>query len=87
VQKIQVNTGANMCDLILIFSRCGKKVKSDYQFHFKGFYQGEKIVNLLAIASRGEKFDIDQDYLLWGRKVDINNGVLMVEVIKSKKII
>jgi hypothetical protein len=85
--KDSVNTGAIMCDLILILSRCGKIVNSDYQFHFKGFYQGLKIVNLVAITKHEEKFDVDQDYLLWGRKVDVNNGVLRVEIIKFKKII
>lgn len=76
-----------MCDLILIFSRCEKKIKDNYQFHFKGVYCGKKIKNLLISDVAEGVISIDSDYLLWTRKVDLIDGVLKVKLIKSKKIL
>ena len=75
-----------MCELVLIFSRCEKKVNKDYQFHFKGYYQGHRIKNLLAQTLIYQHIELHQNYLLWSKKLELNNGVLRVKIIKYKKI-
>jgi hypothetical protein len=57
-----------------------------YQFHFKGYYKGEKIKVLKLDTNQNELFEVNMDYLLWTKKIDIFNGVLTVELIKFKKI-
>lgn len=86
MQNLPVNTGVIMCEVVLIYSRCSRKIKDDYRFHFKGFYKGEKIASLLIKMKGNEKLDVGQDYLLWGRKVDLISEVLEIEIIKYKKI-
>lgn len=82
-----------MTDLILIISRCmgrAKKVKSNevfYKFHFKGFYAGECIKSVWINPNINLDFERDSEYLLWVRKITVQNGVLKVEHIKSQKIV
>lgn len=76
-----------MCNIILIFSRCEKKIKDNYYFHFKGFYCGEKIKNLIVSEVGEGILEVQHEYLLWTTKVDLIGGVLKVKLIKCKKII
>lgn len=81
-----------MTDLILILSQCLKKTKrvkhNEYfcKFHFKGYYLGEKIENILVKAQDGAEFEVGADYLLWVKRLSIESGILKVEPIKYKKI-
>lgn len=75
-----------MCNIILIFSRCEKKLKENYQFHFRGFYCGKKIKSLVVCNSLEKALEVQHDYLLWAQKVDLIDGVLKVKIIKYKKI-
>lgn len=83
-----------MQELILVISRCVSKRKSYkgkgyYRFHFKGFYAGNKvkIIHLYANTQASEHLSKGDDYLLWVRKLRVEQEVLEVELIKYKKVI
>lgn len=82
-----------MTDLILILSRClneTKKVRENhlyYRFHFKGYYQGEKVNEILLKPQGNITFTKDEDYFLWVKKISFYSGILKVQLIKSKKIL
>jgi hypothetical protein len=73
-------------ELILIISKCERIRKNAYEFHFKGFYLGEKIKILVVTNSEKVTLELDINYLLWAKKVDLINGILKVEILKIKKI-
>lgn len=86
-----------MQDLVLIISRClsNKKFYLDdghfYKFHFRGYYQGQKIklihIHSAKFNSETEQLSKGDDYLLWVKRRKIIKQVLEVELIKYKKII
>jgi hypothetical protein len=75
-----------MQDLVLIFSKCEKKRREVYEFHFKGFYNGKKIRVLNVKATAGTFIEVNCSYLIWAKKVDVIDSVLWVKLIKYKKI-
>lgn len=81
-----------MSDLILVLSKCQRKIrkvkeqKNYFRFHFKGFYLGHKVREILIIDGESEEYEIDQDYLLFVKKHSIEDGILKVITIKSKRV-
>lgn len=76
-----------MSNLLLILSKAEQKTKEGYYFHFKGFYQGAKIKKLLVLNQNNlYSIIVKQEYLIWGNKVELTDGVLKVKIIKFKKI-
>jgi hypothetical protein len=83
-----------MQELLLIVSRCistkkmEKNSNSFHYFHFKGFYKGEKIRMLYIFQnnSRGEeyRFEKKSDYLIWGKRMHVEDKILKIEMIKCK---
>jgi hypothetical protein len=81
-----------MQELILILSRCQEKKISPafnmvfFKFHFKGFYHGVKIKEILVHVSANEILSLGDDYLLWVRYESIKESTLKVKLLKLKKI-
>ena len=85
-----------MQELILIISRCvsiQKSVRGEqslYRFHFKGYYGGQKIkmIHLISLNPEqlSQEFIKGGDYLLWVKRKQINQEILVVELLKHKKI-
>jgi len=85
-----------MQELILIISRCvsiekrGGEGQSLYRFHFKGYYRGQKIKMIHLIYFKAEQlsqqFIKGDDYLLWVKRKQIDQEILVVELLKHKKI-
>ena len=89
-----------MQELILVISRCLSKKRSKnskiiyYRFHFRGFYKGKKIKEILLYSNisedkktNDESLSKGEDYLLWVKKKQINQEVLEADLIKYKKIV
>lgn len=86
-----------MQELILVISRCVSKRKSIkgekfyYRFHFKGYYQGQKIKIIHLFPSgpglASEQLSKGDDYLLWVKRRKVREEILEVELIKYKRII
>ena len=82
-----------MTNLILILSRCQKKVQlknnfiANYQFHFKGFYMGSKIEKILIYPTKEVDLVPGEDYLLWVKFNSVCNGNLEAELIDFRKVI
>lgn len=76
-----------MQDFVLILSRCEKEVKGVYIFHFKGFYSGIRLEKLEVFPQSTELLELNHNYLLWGKKLDIIENVLRVKLIKYKKLL
>jgi hypothetical protein len=88
-----------MQELILVISKCISNKKSYekdmgyYQFHFKGFYRGEKIKIIHLFPSKlqkehnkTEQLSKGDDYLLWVQQRRVYGEILEVDLIKFKKI-
>ncbi len=75
-----------MQDKILILSRCLKVKSDEYEFHFKGYFQGNKIDSVRLIEAREGLFHKGHDYLLWVTHIKNIDQVLFVKLIKHKKI-
>ena len=85
-----------MQEFILIISRCQSREKKSkqkdpiYIFHFKGFYNGQKIKKINLTFDKGctqEKCLTEgEDYLLWVKRKMIIQNILKVELLKYKKI-
>jgi hypothetical protein len=75
-----------MQETLLILSKSEKCLNNEYIFHFKGFYKGIKIKSLIIKTSEKINLDLGRNYLLWGRKTDLIDGVLKLQLIKYKKI-
>lgn len=79
-----------MQELILVISRCISHKKrvginpTPFVFHFKGYYEGERI-NMIYIFT-SQSLSKGDDYFLWVRKVRVENKILEAELIKYKKI-
>lgn len=79
-------------EIILLLSRClcnytDEKNKFNHsRFHFKGYYLGQKIVNIDVQQSNGRPLEIDEDYLLWIKVLSIEKGLLKALAVKAKKI-
>lgn len=82
-----------MTEFILLLSKCDAKLKKMkegeyyYRFHYKGFYNGQKISEVLLKSGNHLEFIPDEDYLLIVRFCSVVKGILRVNHIKSKKII
>jgi hypothetical protein len=80
-----------MSDLILILSKCRKKISNvefdSCKFHFKGYYLGKKVSEIVVIKCRKDQFEVGEDYLLWVKRNTFDSGILEVECLKSKKVI
>jgi hypothetical protein len=82
-----------MQEMILILSRCQaqrmspKTKKKFFRFHFKGFYNGQKIKEIYVYPRMGDApFVKGEDYLLWVSLNTIEESVLKVVLIKYKRI-
>ncbi len=84
--------GIQMEKMILVLSRCQnlrfnpKSQKFLYKFHFKGFYSGLKIKEIIMITKEKESITKGQDYLLWVQHKNYQEGILEVKLFKYKKI-
>ena len=82
-----------MTEFIILLSKCDAKLKRKkegikyYRFHFKGFYNGEKVEQVQLLCSDEVNFIPDEDYLLKVKYENIINRVLFVNHVKSKKVI
>ena len=81
-----------MQEMILILSRCQTKrlspktKKSYYRFHFKGFYNGNKIKQIHLFTNENTEIIKGEDYLLWVGLKGVFEANLEVFLIKYKKI-
>ena len=81
-----------MDKMILILSRCQnfrfspKHQNYYYKFHFKGFYSGLKIREIMMITKENISITKGSDYLLWVRQISYDDGILEVQLFKYKKI-
>lgn len=66
---------------LLIYSKC-ISVKKNTQFHFKGFYNGQRINEITVCNS--VNFIQGCEYLLWVRDLKVENKELFVELIAWK---
>ena len=73
-------------DLILILSTCEKYQNGKFTFHFKGFYSGIYIKQIIVFEADKLDIEVKNNYLLWAQKLDIINGELRVQLIKIKKL-
>lgn len=58
---------------------------NQHQFHFKGFYRGEKIKKI--IVEGNAKFIEGEEYLLWVRELAILENELHVELLAWKELL
>jgi hypothetical protein len=78
--------------MILVLSRCQnlrfnpKSRKYYYKFHFKGFYSGLKIKEIVMITKENISITKGNDYLLWVQQKKYTDGILEVQLFKYKKI-
>lgn len=81
-----------MRDSILILSRClskctSKNSHSNYtKFHFIGYYNGHKIREINLRHNFDNKFESNEDYLLWVKFIKIEEGKLICSPLKVKKL-
>lgn len=80
-----------MQEHILILSRCLKRVRLKplgdyYQFHFKGYFNGEKITLIHVQVGDEQILEKGEDYLLWVKYRHHLNNILEVQLLKYKKI-
>ncbi len=69
---------------LLIFSKC-KTAGAQSEFHFKGFYRGNKIS---SVKVNGRiKFFPKNEYLLWVQESSIEGSVLIVDLIAWKLVV
>lgn len=68
---------------LLIFSKCCS-VKNEKEFHFKGFYRGEKVEKIVVHGK--EIFEPGAEYLLWVKDLGVVRRELHVELIAWKLI-
>lgn len=68
---------------LLVFSKC-HSVKSEIEFHFKGFYRGEKVEKIVVHGK--EIFKPGAEYLLWVKDLGVVRKELHVELIAWKLI-
>jgi hypothetical protein len=57
-----------------------------FRFHFKGYYLGYKVQEVVIKSLNDSEFEIGEEYLLWVKRQSIESGILKVEPIKYKKI-
>lgn len=82
-----------MSDLILVLSECEsslikyKTKEPYYRFHFKGYYLGEKIKEILVRVEDSTTLEKGELYLLWVKRNTIQNGKLFATLIRQKKIL
>lgn len=78
--------------MILVLSRCQnmrynpKSKKYYFKFHFKGFYSGLKIKEIIMITKENVSIKKGFDYLLWVQQKNYSEGILEVQLFKYKKI-
>ncbi len=81
-----------MSNTMIILSKCQRLIKmvkknqKFYQFHFRGFYQGEKVKEIRIRSGEDSDFEVGSEYLLWAKKLKLENGILHIEKIKMKKV-
>lgn len=68
---------------LYIISTCLKQKNDCSEFHFKGFYKGEKIKKV--IVSKG-KFKLNENYLVKIKRPIVKQQVLYAECVKLKKL-
>lgn len=68
---------------LLVFSKCLSNQVGN-QFHFKGFYRGEKVEKIVVHGK--QSFEPGAEYLLWVKDLGVNKSELHVELIAWKLI-
>lgn len=75
---------------ICLVSRCVSESNEEVKFHFKGYYMGVKITEVVLCKKSGKfcpSFILKEDYLLFLEIIEIKNTILVVNHLKSNNIL